>query len=525
MLTQSTRQNLRPVELIPAIGYIRVSTWFEEKISDEIQKASIEEGARRRGRTIVRWIVDLDATGRNFKRKIMQGIEAVEAGTIEGAREIWVWKYSRFGRNRHGVAVNLARIEAAGGQLISATEDVDTSTATGGLTRDMLFAIAQFESNRIGEQWREAHEYRRVHGLPSSGRPRFGYLWHQRVVEDGILKSAEQYEPDPDTIETVRGLYENYTFSDATFQDLVDVLNENSIRNPAAVKDIGWSRQSLSFYLDCGFPAGFLHAHRNDITCPRRQTCPPSGDHYGFLPGAQPAIISDDLWAAYREKRQRRQDQPPRARVAQYPYSGLVKCGLCGGGAGAASVHGQRGYVFRCVTRYSHSERECPGAIVLSSRIEADVKVWLKKAAVAIDRQKRGTVVTPPRQQVSDDARKRERLAAELAKIQKGLDRASMAHVMGDMPREQYLRVRDELTAKREGIDAQLGVLAGDAEANSKLAWEVRGAVIGSLLEEWDTLSVPAKRDLLSRALKEIRLFPAGTEQRVVPVPRDGFVL
>jgi DNA invertase Pin-like site-specific DNA recombinase len=170
MQTQ-TRQILRPVELIPAIGYIRVSTWFEEKISDELQKAAIEDAARRRGRTIVKWIPDLDATGRNFKRRIMEAISAVETGSFEGANEIWVWKYSRFGRNRHGVAINLARVEQAGGHLISATEEIDATTATGRFTRGMLFELAAFESDRIGEQWRETtNTGERTASPPPEGR-------------------------------------------------------------------------------------------------------------------------------------------------------------------------------------------------------------------------------------------------------------------------------------------------------------------------------------------------------------------
>lgn len=97
----------------PWLGYIRVSTWKEEKISPELQESALREWARRTGRRLIEpLIIDLDATGRNFKRKIMGAIERVEASE---ARGVVVWRYSRFGRNRTGNAVNLARLEAAGG--------------------------------------------------------------------------------------------------------------------------------------------------------------------------------------------------------------------------------------------------------------------------------------------------------------------------------------------------------------------------------------------------------------------------
>ncbi|MFC7641555.1 recombinase family protein [Streptosporangium lutulentum] len=96
--------------LIPAIGYIRVSMMLEEKISPDIQRASIKELARRRGFRIIEWVEDLDVSGRTFQRKIMTVIADVEAAR---AKAILVWKYSRFGRNRTGNQLNLARVEKA----------------------------------------------------------------------------------------------------------------------------------------------------------------------------------------------------------------------------------------------------------------------------------------------------------------------------------------------------------------------------------------------------------------------------
>ncbi|MFC8915172.1 recombinase family protein [Streptomyces sp. NPDC057116] len=103
-----------------------------------MQETAIEDWARKTKRRIIGWIVDLDATGRNFKRKIMHGVEAVEA---RFARGIALWRYSRFGRNRTGNALNLARLEYAGGRLESATEPVDAGTVIGEFQREMIFAF------------------------------------------------------------------------------------------------------------------------------------------------------------------------------------------------------------------------------------------------------------------------------------------------------------------------------------------------------------------------------------------------
>ncbi|MEU5863464.1 hypothetical protein ABZ815_20005 [Nonomuraea sp. NPDC047529] len=59
---------------------------------------------------------------------------------------------------------------------MSATEEVDASTAVGKLTRGMLMELAAFESDRSGEQWAEAYHNRLARGLPPFGAQYFGYV-------------------------------------------------------------------------------------------------------------------------------------------------------------------------------------------------------------------------------------------------------------------------------------------------------------------------------------------------------------
>ncbi|MEU3218613.1 recombinase family protein [Streptomyces sp. NPDC006971] len=56
--------------LTPYIGYVRVSTWKEEKISPELQREAITRWARDVGARIIDWVEDLDESGRHFRRKI-----------------------------------------------------------------------------------------------------------------------------------------------------------------------------------------------------------------------------------------------------------------------------------------------------------------------------------------------------------------------------------------------------------------------------------------------------------------------
>lgn len=317
-------------ELIPVIGYARVSTWREEMISIDIQKSVVEEAAIRRGRYIAHWIEDPDATGRNFKRKIMKGIEAVEQNLF---REIWVWKFSRFGRNRYGVAINLARIEEAGGQLLSATEDIDASTAVGEFTRDMLFAVASFESNRAGEQWKETHELRRSMGLPATGGRRFGYAWHPRRLPDGAggwTLQDERYEILDRQGEVVLDSFEEYRKGKTGFGKFAVWWNELGFVN---TRGEPWQDQTVRWFMDSGFAAGLLRVHKPDLRCPKAGSCQKQDHHY-FRPAEHQSIVPGDDWEDYWDRRTIRKATPPRALEPVYPLAGLIKCGVCRGTTG-----------------------------------------------------------------------------------------------------------------------------------------------------------------------------------------------
>jgi site-specific DNA recombinase len=502
-------------ELIPAIGYYRVSTWHEEKISDEIQIAVIEDAARRRGRRIVHWIADLDATGRNFKRRIMDGIELVETGGMEGAREIWVWKFSRFGRSRLGVAQNLARIEQAGGELISATEDLDSGTAVGGLTRDMLFAIAAFESDRIGEQWRETHEWRRKLGLPAQGGHRFGYLWTPRLDPEG-RPQEEKYEPDPASASPFATVYSRYADGDG-FLPLAKWLNGQGLYNPSTLARGGWGIQALSQYMDSGFAAGLLRVHRADAKCPQRARCPLPREHYGYIPGAQPPILDDEVWLAYRERREQRKRLPPRSRIPTYPFTGIARCGICGGSAGAYKGMGVTGYGWRC-TRRLNGSGACTGATVTTRLLFDTVQAWLADVEAGIDARSVG-VDAEPVVVKTDTAPLRERLAMQITQAQQALDRASGQLARGLMPEDNYVRVRDELAAERARAEAELAELIAEDPAAPGEPSAGQIAVVRRLREEWDALPVPVLRDLLMSVAPVIRLWPQGHEPRIDVVP------
>jgi len=515
----------RTGELIPAIGYIRVSMAREEMISPELQESAIKTWAKQNRRTIVKWVVDLDATGRNFKRKIMKAISYIEDGT---AKEIAVWKYSRFGRNRHGNAVNLERVERVGGQLESATEQVDARTAVGRFQRGMLFEVAAFESDRAGEQWKETHEWRRSNGLPSAGKPRFGYTWYPRKIyhpDGSVTLQQERYEPIPEAAPVIAELYRRYIAGDGGFDALARDLNAAGF---TTVRGYRWWGESLRWFMDSGFAAGYLRVHSKDCRCePYLAACP---NHELVKPdpqpGAQPAIppiIDAETWAAYKAKRELIRTVPPRARKAVMPLSGLSRCALCGGTAPRAIV---KPYVYlHCANRHKRGPSACKGTRINYELAEKLLLEWLQRIAAEIHAASQG--MAPPATHALAPKSQTARID-ELAHQRDALERAVKKHMRvyalsedddpdGTLAKE-YQETLRELRSEKVAVEEELGRLESERAATQEHAdaRETAVSVAAGLLEEWDSLGPEEINVLLRRIVRCVKI---GPDRTLEPVP------
>jgi site-specific DNA recombinase len=488
----------------PWIGYIRVSTWREEKISPELQRAAIEAWAARTGRRIIAWVTDLDMTGRNFRRRIMGAIERVVAGE---ARGIAVWRFSRFGRNMVGVQANLARVEAAGGQLVSATEPVDAATAVGGLQRDIHFAFAAFESNRAGEQWRETHDHRRGKLLlPATGRPRAGYIWHPRRVPDpesptGWRLQDERYEPRLDAADIIAEAYEDKIepSTAATFRQIAAAWNADGMRTTRGGL---WDGSSVRQYMDSGFPAGLLRVHDQTCKCGKWSTC----KRYGYTPGAHPSLIEPDVWEAYLKHRAQTKVTPPRARIPSYPLTGLAAHGHCRHNlqANTAWIRGEHvpGYTYRCPYAAATTRTGCPGVYINRATLEQHVRDWLaaerlSDAAGAIEAD------APAADPRVHHARERARLEDELAKVTSALGRLAADRAIDPdaMPPEVYAAARRRIAERESALRAVLD-RAVQAEAAPQRA--DYGPAIATVADLWVTATDRERNAMLRTVIRRV---------------------
>lgn len=500
----------------PWLAYVRVSTWKEEKISPELQRTAIQAWAKRSGRHVIDWIEDLDVSGRTFKRKIMGAIHRVEAGEVRG---IVVWKFSRFGRNDIGIAVNLARVEKAGGELISATEDVDARTAVGRFNRRILFDLATFESDRAGEQWKETHQWRRAHGLPATGGRRLGYVWHPRRIPDPAepgqwIIQQERYEIDENARHHIEQLYARKLGDrNATpdgYGSLATWLNglgyHTADGNP-------WRADSLRRYMQSGFAAALLRVHDPDCRCNYTE----NGGHctrWIHIDGAHEAIITPETWERYEAHVAERRRMAPRVRNPTYPLTGLARCGGCREGAAATSARRASGTVLGYALACGQSRHGlCDNPVwVQRLLVEDDVRTWLQRVADEVDAAPL-TVLPAVIDEQAGNERDRARLEAEHTRITNALtnlavDRATTPEAY---PPGVFEAARERILKQKDAVVSALEACAVTALKPNR---EQLAPLVVGLLEEWDLLQVSEKNAILRSLIRRVVITRGAKGQR-----------
>jgi site-specific DNA recombinase len=458
------------------VAYIRVSQEREEMISPELQMVAITNYCARAGYIIVATLTDLDLTGRFWQRRqVEQAVAMIESGAAD---VLVVWKWSRLARNRLDWAVAVDRIETAGGRLESATEPADTATSTGRLARGMLAEFAAFEGERIGDGWREALDRRTSHGLPHSGKPRWGYRYERG-----------EYSPDRVTGPILADLYRRYIAGESV-ASLGRWLDENGLKTDRDGRRGGNGQRHLSALirmLDAGFGAGLIIVHG------RKQA------------GAHEAVITQDEWGDYLRARELR--KPVRSYERQeYLMTEMVRC-FC-----------EAELIIRTNGVASPARFICPrsapthhGANVAVTVVDATVLLWL------------GLVTQEPDKVLEADlnsgvkARQRRQDARRLAKEVSALDvhwadiRAGYAS--GLHPDSADLAARSQISSRRTALMAELRQAQRDAHRIDPMD------VARALVEDWSELSTEQRRDPLQQLVDHVSVTPGRPRSTVTIVP------
>lgn len=486
-----------------AVAYLRVSAVMgrgDELISPELQRFEIDTFAARNGFTVVHEIQDIDKSGRSFtKRRVGEVIEGINQGKW---RYVLLWKWSRWGRNLQQSLLYLAMIEQAGGIVRAATEDFDPTTTMGKFTRDQMLLIAELQSNQISDSWRETHAKRRRDGLPHSGQKRFGYDYTR----------ATGYIPNPDQARALADAYERYVYG----TPMRSLALEWNARGILTVRGATWSPQAFGRMLDTGFAAGLIREQSEQPNDGSKNASRGNIAAYDvWREGKHEAIISFQLWEAYKAKRLASALTAPRHRTAVHALSELLRCGECKYVMVTSYSSAAKGGVHYWTCYQARDNKRHPSNRITNARAVADVLAWVERMAIGGEN-------------VTEDAAKAEagraatsdvlRYAAEEASLIRQRKRLVDAYTEPDsvMDADDYRTRGAELKAKLLAVQA--GLAAAKERENAAGMDVVR--TFGTIRDEWPKWSEHAKREALATVIRRIDILmgPYGPG-KLVPVP------
>lgn len=458
-------------------GYVRVSRVGgrsgESFISPDEQERAFRGWAAMRGETILAVHVDLDQSGGKMDRPALEdAIQRVERGESSG---IVVAKLDRFARTLPGALEVIARIDRAGGQIVSVAEGLDPTTPVGKLMLRLVLSIAEWQLDVTRESWATARRRAVERGVHVASRTPTGY-----ERDDG-----GRLIPHPTFGPAVRDVFARKA-GGASWRDLTDLLDQRAVVGPYGASQ--WTTRAVS------------HIIANRVYLGEAR----SGEFVNRT--AHEPLVDRQTW----EAAQRTEALPAVRGAAPAVLSGLMRCAGCRHLMKPDHQRmrdGRKARIYRC--RGHHAAGTCPSrAMVLGSIVEPWIDEQVR-AHLADEEPIRGAS-----EQASDD--ELDALLVEIERAEQDLDAfRDDERILGALGAARYVEGLQTRARRVDDLHAQAAVLRA-ATAGS-------GLLVAGLLAAWDDLTVEERQRVYRGAVGAVMLRSVG--QANVPIASRALIL
>ena len=157
-----------------AIGYIRVSTEKQanEGVSLEAQEAKIVSWCKANAYELVKVYVDAGISGKRMdtRKELLAALASLKKGMA-----LVSYSLSRLARSTKDALAIGEAVAKKKADMVSLTEQIDTTTAAGKMMFQMLSVLAEFERNLVAERTTNALQHKKRTGQKYTNQTPYGF--------------------------------------------------------------------------------------------------------------------------------------------------------------------------------------------------------------------------------------------------------------------------------------------------------------------------------------------------------------
>jgi site-specific DNA recombinase len=472
--------------------YARVST--EEQATSgfslSAQRERLEAFCVSQGWEVAGRYIDEGVSAKDLNRPEFQRMmDEVERGDV-----VLVYKLDRFTRSVRDLDDMLREFDRRGVMFRSATEQFDTTTATGRLFIRMVAEMAQWERETIAERAAFGKQKKAASGEWGGGVVPLGYM----TVPSDKTKAGRtllRLVPDPERRHLIPMIFERYLAGHGIRGVATWLNTELGMRTPQGSKFHQISiRRILTNPTYCG-----------DLEYGRRRKGPTLR-----VAGTHEPLISRDVFERVQALLEVHKTYAPRQATGQWPLSGVARCGICGGRLdGHRRAGGNKVRIYRChnfVLGTGCGEVGKRLTTVSAEKVEESLLSeieGLHRDPASLDRLLAEYHVQAEAKTGLTQA-ERKRMEQDLAEAEAAVDRWKRLFEKGHMDDEEYLA---EVRPHKERAKQLKERLAEYAEQQVELpAKQAFGDFAINFRESWEQLEPPERKALLQRFVQAFKV-------------------
>ncbi|MCP3775220.1 recombinase family protein [Paenibacillus sp. MZ04-78.2] len=484
--------------------YVRVSSERQTKgYSIDGQLKELRAYAAEHQLSIYREYVDDGYSGKSIDGRpaMLELLADAKQGRFQ---TVITWKLNRLARNLVDQLKTMEVFKQHNIGCVSLTEQIETNTAQGNLTVQMLGAIAQLEREQIAQNTRLGMQKRSQRGAWNSGNNVLGYEWvtgadvepHVRIV--------------PHEARLVQMIFEQYRSG----QGFKAITNQLNAAGYTTKRNKPFSTTTVR-----GVLTNINYIGQIQYTAHEKFTGASSDRSKRVVQGTHEPIINMELWSEVRALLNQRSRPPTKQINRHYPLAGLLKCPVCGSSMVPAHTKAVRkdgcvhmNHYYVCGNYTNKGPTACKANTIPASPVENETlsrfqhmltnKGLLNQIVTRINRRNK-EAETPLREQVAQTAMSLKQLEKQQRRCYELFEDGFIGHVELVEKLKSLKQATATLNENKHQLESKLAELENSAVSLK----EVRRAM-KSLYQSFHAIEAGKRNALIRGFIQSVHVPP-----------------